>query len=96
MKIDQRHLWRAVGIGTGLAASVASRRAAIVVWRRTRGTPPPTNPEAPGVSWPEALAWTVTTGVALGIARLLAQKAAAEAWRKRTGSYPAALQEVSP
>jgi hypothetical protein len=34
--------------------------------------------------------------VTLGIARLAAQRAAAEAWHRRTGAYPDDLEVVSP
>lgn len=34
--------------------------------------------------------------VTLGLARLAAQRAAAEAWRHRTGGYPEGLETVSP
>ncbi len=35
-------------------------------------------------------------GVAIAVARLVAQRAAAEAWKKATGAYPEGLEAVSP
>jgi hypothetical protein len=42
------------------------------------------------------LAWAAACGVAIAVARLVAQRGAAEAWKKATGSYPAGLETVSP
>ena len=40
--------------------------------------------------------WAAASGVAMAVTRLVAQRGAAEAWRARTGSYPAGLESVSP
>ena len=47
-------------------------------------------------TWAEAIAWSIASGVALGLARLIAQRGAAEAWRKATGAYPEDMESVSP
>ena len=41
-------------------------------------------------------AWSVASGVALGLARLVAQRGAAEAWHAATGSYPDDMESVTP
>jgi hypothetical protein len=67
------------GIVGGLAALGATfvmRRLLVVLWTKATGKEPPSNPEDPQVALPEALSWSMLTGVALGTARLLAIRAA--------------------
>lgn len=40
--------------------------------------------------------WAVASGVAMAVTRLVAQRGAAEAWKAKTGSYPAGLETVTP
>lgn len=42
------------------------------------------------------LAWTAASGVAIAVTRLIAQKGAAEAYKKKMGHYAAGLETVSP
>jgi hypothetical protein len=86
--------WKVVGVGTGLVAARASRSLLDKGWRSTRGGDPPRNPAAPGTTWPEALTWAAASGVTLGVARLVATRGAAGAWRRTTGSLPPGLEEV--
>jgi Protein of unknown function (DUF4235) len=46
------------------------------------------------VTMAEALAWAVASGVAVGVARMLAARKAADYWRRSTGSLPPGLEEV--
>ena len=67
------------GIVGGLAALAATfvvRKALTVLWTKATGREPPENPEDPQVALPEALSWSMLTGVAVGTARLLAVRAA--------------------
>ena len=93
---DKRLVWKVVGTVSGVAAGVATKKLLRLLWRRVRGGNPPANPAAPGTSWPEALAWAAASGVALAVARLFAQRGAAEAWKAKGGTYPPGLEEVSP
>ncbi len=87
-------VWKAMGVGSGLAAARVSTKVLDVAWAKTRGGEPPRNPAAPGTTWGEALAWAVASGVTVAVARLLATRAAASAWRGVTGSLPPGLEEV--
>lgn len=86
--------WKVVGIGSGLVAAKATRAVMDKTYAKTKGGEPPRNPAAPGTSWGEAVTWAVASGVTLGIARLLATRGAAGAWRKTTGHLPPGLEEV--
>jgi hypothetical protein len=86
--------WKVVGVGSGLVAAKASRALMGKGWRAAKGGEPPRNPAAPGTTWPEALTWAAASGVALGVAKLVASRGAAGAWRKTTGHLPPGLEEV--
>jgi hypothetical protein len=86
--------WKIVGITSGLIAARTSKKILDTTWARTKGGEPPRNPAAPGTSWSEALTWAVASGVAVAVARLLAARGAAQAWKKTTGSLPPGVEEV--
>jgi len=46
------------------------------------------------VSMGEAAAWAAASGVAVGLARMLAARKTAEYYRKSTGHLPANLEDV--
>jgi hypothetical protein len=93
---NERLAWRAIGMASGLAAGAVVRKALTAGWQRTQGTDPPANPASPRTTWAEALGWAAASGVTLAVARLVAQRGAAEAWRASTGSYPPGLEDVRP
>lgn len=86
--------WKVVGITSGLIAAKTSKKLLDKTWAKTKGGEPPRNPAAPGTSWGEALSWAVASGIAVAVARLLAARGAAQAWKKTTGSLPPGLEEV--
>ncbi len=86
--------WKVVGMATGLAAAKATRKALDVGWSKTRGGDPPRNPASRETDWSEAIAWAVASGIALGLARLLAARGTAKLWEKATGSLPPGLETV--
>ncbi|MGZ4786202.1 MAG: DUF4235 domain-containing protein, partial [Acidimicrobiales bacterium] len=77
--MDQRQVWRGVGLASGLAAGMATRAVLVKLWTAVRGDEPPGNPAAPGTTWPAAITWALASGAALAVARLVAQRGAAEA-----------------
>jgi hypothetical protein len=89
-------VWKVVGGLSGVAAGAATRQVLQKGWRRVKGADPPANPAAPGTAWSEALGWAAASGVAMAVARLIAQRGAAGAWKARTGRYPEDLESVTP
>jgi hypothetical protein len=85
-------MWRVVGGVSGLAAAAVTRQALSAVWRARKHDDPPANPAAPSTSWPDAVLWAVATGVALGVARLVALRGAAAGWEKAKGTLPPGLE----
>lgn len=89
-------MWKVFGMASGMASAAATRLVLRAFWRRSKGGNPPTNPASRSTTWGEALVWAASSGVALGVARVVAQRGAAEAWKARTGSYPPDLEAVGP
>lgn len=77
----------AAAVGGVIAAKPAVER----IWRTAFRSEPPGNPAAAEVQWRDALAWSVFTGAIVGVIRLIAQRGAAGAWRRRRGTYPPGL-----
>jgi hypothetical protein len=86
--------WSLMGLGATVAATIAARRAMVLFWKLATGKKPPSNPEHPDVSLAEAVTWASVSGVAVGLARMLASRKAANYYRKSTGHLPANLQDV--
>lgn len=86
--------WKVVGVLAGAVAAKASRSALDKGWAVAKGGEPPRNPADPGTSWADAVQWAVVSGVAVGLAKLVATRGAAGAWRRTTGHLPPGLQEV--
>ncbi len=88
-------LWKAVGTAAGIAAAALTRNVLTSEWQRRRGSDPPANPESPSTGWGEALVWAALTGVAIGVARMVAARGAAAGWRRALGELPPGLEEVA-
>ena len=83
-----------LGLAATLGATMAARKAMTATWKLSTGKQPPSNPEHPDVSMGEAVAWAIASGVAVGLARMLASRKAAEYYRRSTGHLPANLEDV--
>lgn len=81
-----------VGIATGIAVRKLSEKGLDKVWRKTRHTEPPADPASPGTPWGDALSWAIASGVAVGVARLVATKSLATAKLKITGKTPEGME----
>lgn len=89
--IDDDKAWNVVALASATLAGIAVRNLLETTWEAFKGDEPPQNPAARSVDWGEALAWTVATGVAVGVGRLLAQRGAAAGWKSVRGHYPKGL-----
>ena len=84
-------LWKVLAAMSAIAAAQAADKTLTVIWRGATGEKPPTTPEDPQTSWPEALAWAALSGAVMGVAKMLATRQAAQYYVKSTGSMPKAL-----
>ncbi len=87
-------VWTLFGLAATVGATIAARKAMTATWKLSTGKQPPTNPEHPDVSMAEAVAWAAASGVAVGLARMLASRKAADYYRRSTGHLPANLADV--
>ncbi len=87
-------LWKVVALGSGILSAKITRTVLDKTWAKTRGGDPPRNPAAPGTEWKEAIAWSVASGTALALTRMVATQSAAIAWRKTTGKLPPGIESV--
>ena len=90
-------------IYAAVAAVIAARLARVAAeraWIRLTGKVPPDEPESPKVHWAEAVGWSAVSGTSVAVARLLATRRAAGAWRKVSEQSPtgksAAAERADP
>jgi uncharacterized protein DUF4235 len=83
-----------LGLAATFAATIAARKALSATWKVSTGKQPPSNPEHPDVSMGEAIAWATASGVAVGLARMLATRKAADYYRRSTGHLPGNLEDI--
>lgn len=86
--LGRRTGWFVVAAGSAMIAGAAARIALNAGWKLAQGDDPPVDPESPDTEWSDAIAWTVVTGVSMGLARLVARRGAAAAWHRVMGARP--------
>jgi hypothetical protein len=74
MKIDSRVRTHVVSIIAAAGMAAATRWALRKAWTAGTGREPPDNPAEPGVTWQAAIAWGAASGIAAGVARILAHR----------------------
>lgn len=84
-----------LGLAATVAATIVARKVMSTTWKISTGKEPPSNPEHPDVSMAEAVTWAIASGVAVGLARMLAGRKAADYYRRSTGHLPANLEDVT-
>lgn len=76
---------KVVGVIVGLAAAFAARKAITAGWKTMTGKEPPGDPKDPSVTLGTALTWAAVMGVVPEMARVLAHRAVASKFRRRSG-----------
>lgn len=84
-------LWSVFSLVSALGAATLARKGLDQGWRLATGKKPPENPADPDVDIWEAVAWAITSGVAVGVARMIAQRRAAGYYVKSAGHLPPQL-----
>lgn len=84
MDEDEGMMWAGITTVVGLGVATLARKAMARTWAKRRGSVPG-NPGEDSTSWQEAALFAVLTGAAVGISRLVADRAVVEA-KKRTSS----------
>ena len=86
-------LWSIFSLGAAVGAAAVAKKTLNTSWRAATGKNPPANPADPDVAIWEAVAWATISGSAIGIARMLASRRAANYYAKSTGHLPPELQK---
>jgi Protein of unknown function (DUF4235) len=97
MKDDARRTvaWKLLSLAFGAAAGLATDRVLTAAWATWSSEEPPTNPVERSTSWLTALSWAMATGVAVGVARLLANRSAAAVWEVALDEAPPGMSTPS-
>jgi hypothetical protein len=84
----KKALWTLIAAAAGMMALSGLRSALNRGWKLAKGADPPENPASSEVTWRDAIAWTIATGVVVELGRLLALRGAAAGWKQVTGETP--------
>ena len=93
MASDSSKLWTVFPLVAGLGAAALTRKLLDRSWKVAAGKNPPENPADPDVSIAEAVVWASLTGAAVALARMLAQRRAADYYARSTGKLPPGLRK---
>ena len=85
-------VWRIIGTGSALLAGVAANKVVEAVWKKA-GRDTVIDPRDPRTPWRDAVAFAALTGLAVGAARVVVTRKAAEYYEKSSGHLPPPMQE---
>ncbi len=85
--------WLTLAVGSAFIASFAVKNLIRAGWRTVTDEDPPLNPASLDTDWNEAITWTLITGIAAGLARLVVRRGAAATWRNVTGTHPPGMEK---
>src|SRR5512141_186946 len=86
-------IWTVFSLGAALGAAAITKKTLNTSWKAATGKNPPANPADPDVAIWEAVLWATVSGTAVGIARMLAARRAANYYTRSTGHLPPDLQK---
>jgi hypothetical protein len=86
-------IWTVFSLVSALGAAALAKKALDTGWRAATGKHPPENPADPDVQMREAVMWAVVSGTFVALARMLAQRRAAQYFRRSAGHLPPQLQK---
>jgi hypothetical protein len=86
-------LWTVFSVASALVAAALAKKALDTGWRAATGKHPPENPADPDVAMGEAVAWAVVSGTFVALARMIAQRRAANYYARSAGHLPPQLQK---
>jgi hypothetical protein len=86
-------VWSVFSLVSALGAAAVARKVLDQGWKAATGRKPPQNPADPDVEVWEAVGWAATTGAAVALARMFAQRRAANYYVKSTGHLPKQLEK---
>ena len=85
-------VWRIMGTGGAILAGIVANKLVTQLWKKA-GRDEVVDPRDPRTPWKDAIAFAALTGLAVGAARTLATRKAAQYYEKSAGHLPKAMQE---
>ena len=89
---DSSKLYSAFSLVAALGAAALAKKGLNTSWRAATGKNPPENPADPDVGLGEAVVWSALTGAMVALARMVAQRRAANYYTRSTGHLPPGLR----
>lgn len=91
MASDGSKVWTVFSLVSALGAAAVAKKAIDKSWTVATGKKPPANPADPDVELWEAVSWAMLSGTVVALARMLAQRRAADYYQRSTGHLPPEL-----
>ena len=92
-KSDSSKVWSIFSTVAALGAAALAKKGLDSAWKAATGKNPPINPADPDVDVREAVAWAVASGTFVALAKMAAQRRAANYYAKSTGHLPPGLRK---
>ena len=82
--------WKVLSTVSGLLTGLLVRKILNVLWAKFSPSDhqPPLNPADRRIGWGEAIAWSVSAGAGVGVARVVSDRLAAKGWELAVGEPP--------
>jgi Protein of unknown function (DUF4235) len=84
-------VWRVLGTGSAVLAGVVANKLVTTLWKKA-GRDAVLDPRDPRTPWTDAVAFAALTGLAVGAARVVVTRKAAQYYEKSAGHLPKAMQ----
>jgi hypothetical protein len=85
-------VWRVLGTGSALLAGVVANKLVTTIWKKA-GRDAVLDPRDPRTPWRDAVLFAALTGLAVGAARTVVTRKAAQYYAKSAGHLPKAMQQ---
>ncbi len=85
-------VWKVLGTGGAIVAGIAANKAVTAAWTKA-GHDADIDPRDPRTPLGEALAFAAVMGLAVGLARVIATRKAAEYYERSAGHLPKDMEE---
>lgn len=93
MAQDSSKVWSVFSLVAALGAASVAKKALDGGWKAATGKQPPANPADPDVEIWEAVAWAAASGTFVALAKMFAQRRAADYYARSTGQLPPPLRK---
>ncbi|QGN58725.1 DUF4235 domain-containing protein [Nostocoides sp. HKS02] len=85
-------VWRVMGTGSAVLAGIIANKVVTQIWKKA-GRDAVVDPRDPRTPWLDAVLFAALTGLAVGAARTITTRKAAEYYQKSAGHLPKAMQQ---